>query len=302
MKLPFLEIKKIPQIKPERHIIYLRQKNNLNNLIIPNNSISSVLSNNNNNNLGTLTQNYHKTQRNINELLYKKGKTIEKIKTKKIFLNNNISIINNNISTNKTNVYENNNAEYINKNDFIKNPFDSLKIRKEISSYIFSSPENQIRFINYIMMNKSDNKINDENNINNKIILPINIKKKSKIKLMKDVKEKDEDKINFKDSSLLLKNILPQNIKNFNEYNYQNIDNNNKCEFNFGKKRKQVGYYRNNEYQTLNSVNNNNKNKTKYDFEGNYKKINMILVNKDKHDNKYKIKTNKKLARSSSFC
>ena len=332
MKLPFLEIKKIPQIKPERHIIYLRQKNNLNNLIIPNNSISSVLSNNNNNNLGTLTQNYHKTQRNINELLYKKGKTIEKIKTKKIFLNNNISIINNNISTNKTNVYENNNAEYINKNDFIKNPFDSLKIRKEISSYIFSSPKNQIRFINYIMMNKSDNKINDENNINNKIILPINIKKKSKIKLMKDVKEKDEDKINFKDSSLfslffgnkykngikknikkkniktieswdnnLLKNILPQNIKNYNEYNYQNIDNNNKCEFNFGKKRKQVGYYRNNEYQTLNSVN-NNKNKTKYDFEGNYKKINMILVNKDKHDNKYKIKTNKKLARSSSFC
>ena len=332
MKLPFVELKKIPQIKAERHIIYLRQKNNLNNLIIPNNSISSVLSNNNKNNLGTLTQNYHKTQRNINELLYKKGKTLEKIKTKKFFLNNNISIINNNISTNKTNVYENNNAEYINKNEFIKNPFDSFKIRKEISSYIFSSPENQIRFINNIMMNKSDNKINDENNINNKIILPGNIKRKSKIKLMKDVKEKDEDKINFKESSLfslffgnkykngieknirknkiksieswdnnLLKNILPQNIKNYNEYNYQNIDNNNNCEFNFRKKRNKVGYYRNNEYQTLNSFN-NNKNKTKYDFEGNYKKINMILVNKDKHDNKYKIKKNKKLERSSSIC
>ena len=313
MKLPFLELKKIPQIKAKRNIIYLRQKNNLNNLIIPNNSISSVLSNNNNNNLGTLTQNYQKTQRNINELLHKKGKTIEKIKTKKIFLNNNISILNNNISSNKTNVYENNNAEYINKNEFIKNPFDSFKIRNEISSYIFSSPENQIRFINYIMMNKSDNKINDENNINNKIILPKNIKKKSKIKLMKDVKEKDEDKINFKESSLfslffgnkykngikknirkkniksieswdnnLLKNILPQNIKNYNEYNYQNIDNNN-CEFNFGKKRNKVGYYRNNEYQTLNSVN-NNKSTTKYNFEANYKKLNMILVNKEEHD------------------
>ena len=291
----------------------------------------------NNNNLGILTQNYHRNQLNINnELLYKKGKTIEKIKAKKFFLNSNISVINNNsLSTNKTNVYDSNNDEYKNKNRYIKNPFDSFKIRKEISSYIYSSPKNQIRFINYIMMNKSDNKINDENDMNNKTKLPANIKKKSKIKLIKDVREKDEDKINFKESPLfslffanknnnnkneikknmknkniksieswdnnLLKNILPQNIKNYNEYDFQNIKNNNNCELYPNKKKNSVGYYRNCKYQTFNSVN-NNRNKTKYDFKGKFKKINMILINKGKHDNENKIKTNNKIARSSSFC
>lgn len=297
MKLPFLELKKVHQIKPQRQVIYLRHKNALNNLILPNNSISSVL-NNKNQNLESLTQDFHKTQRNINQLFYNKGKTIEKMKTKKYIINNNISIINNNIPSNKTNIYENigKNNENKSKRVYIKNPFDSLKIRKEISSYIYSSPENQIRFINYIMMNKSENKINEESNESNKeIIFPINVKKKTKIKLIKEIKEKDEDKINFKETSLfslffgnnkkekeqndiktcirknnlksieswdnnLLKNILPQNIKNYYDY---------KSNSKF--KRSKAGYNRNKAYQTLISVN-NIRNKTRYDFEGKIKK------------------------------
>ena len=299
MKLPFLEFKKVHQIKPKRPVIYLRQKNNLNNLILPNNSISSLL-NNKNQNLENLTQDFHKTQRNINEIFYKKGKTLEKMKSKKYFINNNISIINNNIPSNKTNIYENiaKNSEYKNRRVFIKNPFDSLKIRKEISSYIYSSPENQIRFINYIMMNKSENKINEESNeSNNDIFFPINVKKKTKIKLIKEIKEKDEDKINFKETSLfslffgnskikkekneiktcnrkniksieswdnnLLKNILPQNIKNY--YEYKNRNEKNRNESNSKDRNSKVGHYRNNIYQTLNSLN-NLRNKNRYDF------------------------------------
>ena len=340
MKLPFLEFKKVHHIKPQRKAIFLRQKNNLNNLILPNNSISSVL-NNKNKNLESLTQDFYKTQRNINELFYKKGKTIEKLKTKKYIINNNISIINNNIPSNKTNIYESigNNSESKNRRVFIKNPFDSLKIRKEISSYIYSSPENQIRFINYIMMNKSENKINEESNeSNNDIIIPTFVKKKTKIKLIKEIKEikeKDEDKINFKETSLfslffgnnykkkkekkdiktyirknninsieswdnnLLKNILPQNIKNYYEYNIKDEKNKNESHSNI--KNNKVGYYRNNAYQTLNSVN-NLRNKTRYDFEGKYKKINMILLNKDKKNKKLEVKSNLKLTRSSSLC
>ena len=334
MKLPFLEFKKVHQIKPKRQVIYLRQKNNLNNLILPNNSISSLL-NNKNQNLENLTQDFHKTQRNINEIFYKKGKTLEKMKSKKYFINNNISIINNNIPSNKTNIYENiaKNSEYKNRRVFIKNPFDSLKIRKEISSYIYSSPENQIRFINYIMMNKSENKINEESNeSNNDIFFPINVKKKTKIKLIKEIKEKDEDKINFKETSLfslffgnskikkekneiktcnrkniksieswdnnLLKNILPQNIKNY--YEYKNRNEKNRNESNSKDRNSNVGHYRNNIYQTLNSLN-NLRNKTRYDFEGKYKKINMILLNKNKQNKIIEVKSNKKLTRSSSI-
>ena len=334
MKLPFLEFKKVHQIKPKRQVIYLRQKNNLNNLILPNNSISSLL-NNKNQNLENLTQDFHKTQRNINEIFYKKGKTLEKMKSKKYFINNNISIINNNIPSNKTNIYENitKNSEYKNRRVFIKNPFDSLKIRKEISSYIYSSPENQIRFINYIMMNKSENKINEESNeYNNDIFFPINVKKKTKIKLIKEIKEKDEDKINFKETSLfslffgnskikkekneiktcnrkniksieswdnnLLKNILPQNIKNY--YEYKNRNEKNRNESNSKDRNSNVGHYRNNIYQTLNSLN-NLRNKTRYDFEGKYKKINMILLNKNKQNKIIEVKSNKKLTRSSSI-
>ena len=326
MKLPFLEFKKVHQIKPKRQVIYLRQKNNLNNLILPNNSISSLL-NNKNQNLENLTQDFHKTQRNINEIFYKKGKTLEKMKSKKYFINNNISIINNNIPSNKTNIYENitKNSEYKNRRVFIKNPFDSLKIRKEISSYIYSSPENQIRFINYIMMNKSENKINEESNeSNNDIFFPI--------KLIKEKKKKDEDKINFKETSLfslffgnsnikkekneiktcnrkniksieswdnnLLKNILPQNIKNY--YEYKNRNEKNRNESNSKDRNGKVGHYRNNIYQTLNSLN-NLRNKTRYDFEGKYKKINMILLNKNKQNKIIEVKSNKKLTRSSSI-
>ena len=86
----------------DRWLLY-RQKNNINHLILPNNSISSLL-NNKNQLLENLTQDFHKTQGNINELFYKKGKTIEKMKTKKYIINNNISIINNNTPSNNTNI------------------------------------------------------------------------------------------------------------------------------------------------------------------------------------------------------
>ena len=205
MKLPFLELKKLNQGKPHNHLIYLRKNHNLNNLILPNNSITSVL-NDNNIKFENLTQGYHKTQRFINDLLQKKGKTIEKIRTKKYFINNNISLINSNsnISSNQTNNNNQNNNNNDKENEYIKNPFNSFKIRNEISSFIYSSPKNQIRFINYIM-NKSGNNIFYENNnqnnqniqnktiLNNKLMFPIKIKKKCNIRLYNEEKEKEKD-------------------------------------------------------------------------------------------------------------
>ena len=235
MKLPFLELKKLNQAKPHNHLIYLRKNHNLNNLILPNNSITYVL-NDNNIKFENLTQGYHKTQRFINDLLQKKGKTIEKIRTKKYFINNNISLINSNsnISSNQTNNNNQNNNNNDKENEYIKNLFNSFKIRNEISSFIYSSPKNQIRFINYIM-NKSGNNIfyvnNNQNNqniqnktiLNNKLMFPIKIKKKCNIRMYnkekekEKEKEKDEDKINLKESSLY--SLLFGNNKEIKEKN-----------------------------------------------------------------------------------
>ena len=327
MELPIIELSKIKQINPIRQAIYLRHNNNLNNLILPNNSISSTLNEQKIKN-GNITQDYEKLQRKIINIFNKKCKTIEKNKVKKKIVKNIFSEINNtkNISSNKTNIFENQNdsKEYKNKKEYIRNPFDSIKIRNEISSYIYSSPENQIRFINYIMKNKSDNSRSNENKsiqtlTQDQLLFNNNIKniKATKIKLIKgeNKKDVDEDKINVKENSLLslllgnnkkkkeimisrsnniknyydswdnniLKTILPQNIKYFSK------NTNNK-----------FISYRNRGYKVVNSMN-YTKNKTRYDFDK-YKKINNLLLNRNKKNNKLELKSFKKLGRSSSFC
>ena len=349
MKLPYLELKKIEQIKNNKHKIYLRPKNILNNL--PNNSISSVLYNNSIK-TQTITQTYNKSQRRIKKISQKKEKVDDKINLKKFFLNHDISLIqhNDNSNNNKSNYNNSNNNsnnkssyanensgrnyEYINGNKYIKNPFNSFKIRKEISSFIYSSPENQIKFINYIMNKSDNNTINNMDNNKSNILFPIT-KKKKKIKESYDEKEKDEDKINIKDVSLftlffgksnkgnkcektpisnmkkninsseswdnkLLKKILPKNIKNYYEYKYQNEVN--YCRNSKLKKIKKASYFRNNAYKTLKSMS-NKRGKTNYNFNEKFRKINMLFLNKGKQkDNNIAIKSMRKLSRSSSIC
>ena len=126
--------------------------------------------------------------------------------------------------------------------------------------------------------------------------------KKKNIKLFLEENEKDEDKIIIKEKSIirsfspkeksailkdkmyksfrswnnqLLKNILPKNIKNYYEYQEQKeIDiNTNNSHFNETK----VMYFRNEGYKTLSCIN-NDKNK----YLGKYKKLKMMMLNKDK--------------------
>ena len=331
MELPIIEVSKIKQINPIRKAIYLRHNNNLNSLILPNNSISSTLNEQKIKN-GNITQDYEKLQKKIINIFNKKCKTIEKNKVKKIIVNNIFSEINNNknISSNKTNIFENQNdsKEYKNKKEYIRNPFNSIKIRNEISSYIYSSPENQIRFINYIMNNKSDNSKSNENNKSIQTLTQDqllfnnnnNIKniKATKIKLIKgeNKKDVDEDKINVKENSLLSlllgnnkkkKEIIISRSKNIKNY-YDSWDNNilktilpqNIKYFSKNTNNKFISH-RNRGYKAVNSMN-YTKNKTRYDYEDKYKKINSLLVNRNKKNNKLELKSFKKLARSSSFC
>ena len=327
MKLPVIELAKIKQIKPIRQVIYLRQNDNLNYLILPNNNISSTF-NEQKSKMENLTQDYEKTQRKIINIFNKKVKMVEKNKVKKLVFKNSNSLINNptNLSINNYE-YKNDSKEYKRKNKIkLQNPFNSIKIRNEISSYIYSSPENQIRFINYIMKNKSNNM---ENNYKNKIIQTLDhdkliypIKKQNPkiVKIIKEDNKKDidEDKINEKESSLLF--LLLENKKKPKEQkdikssrvNKKNCieswDNNllknilpkNIKEYHHENKNIQFVFHRNKGYKVLNS--NNSINKTRYDIENKYKKFKNFLLNKNKRDNKIEIKSFKKWARSSSFC
>ena len=332
MNLPLIEFKNINQIKPERTTIYIKHKNTLRNyLLLDNNSITLEI------NDKKIKRKNSIKEMNIRQQLYKKNK-IQKIKRKNNIFNRSLSSINKNKPSIRTIIYKNNiidknKSDNMIKREYIKNPFNSIKISREISSFIYSSPEKQIKLMNYMMNNHNTN---DNKKDIKRLIFPVKNNNTKKDNLM--IEEKDEDKTNLNNISLfplfngnydnnnniikiennkeqinnieknkkiincwknkLLKDILPQNIKTYfkNKFPKENIkdDNNGKL------KKTKVIYYRNNNLEIFHSMN------TKFyrikdNLSSEYKKINMLLLNKLKKDNKFIIKPKKSLIRSSSI-
>ena len=345
MKLPFVHLKNIKKIKEKKCLIFRNKENLLNNLFYPNNSIN-LGANDIKIKIPKFAQDFkHRTQKSINRLRLRNEKENRKKEIKNFFLSTNISTINNNktnsIHINKKN---NNTDEYYNNKDDddddiiekLKNPLNSFKIRKEISSLIFSSPENQNKFINYIINGTSYNHSSSKEKsktISKRLIIPVNSRQKMKLKLLNEEKDEDEDKTNLKDESLyslffhkdknekkenfeekniiknikrmkcwnnnILKDILPQNIKNYFEYKSQKLLQNDNCNNNTFRKISGI-YHRNNRLKTLV---NDKTDKSKYNFGDSgekYKKINNILLNRQKKNNNSKMKWKKRLLRSSS--
>ena len=243
MKLPILSVKTMIKLKAiKNNFMNKGRKNNLlNNFLVPNHNISSILSENQIK-WEMFNQECRKTQRyrsNINNYL-EKQKVLSK--TKRTFFNykNNNNYLNSfyskstvkntNYSNNKTDIGpDNNNYNYENYEKYIRNTMSSFKIKKEISSYLYSSPEKQQRFINYL--SSKFNKINNNKSkafkkINKKIKVfrRIIIKGDSNNELLFDNKDdKDEDRTNLKEFSLLpLKaynkiniNFIPSKIQKY---------------------------------------------------------------------------------------
>lgn len=353
MKLPFIHLKNIKKIKEGKCLIFRNKDNLLNTLFYPNNSINLGSNDTKIKNPKFVHDSKHRTQKSINHLSLRNEKESRRKEAKNFFLSTNISIINNN-KTNSMHINKkNNNTDESNNNnkdddddgiEKLKNPLNSLKIRKEISSLIFSSPENQNKFINYMLNGISYNHNSSREKsktITKRLSIPVNSRQKIKLKLLNEEKDEDEDKTNLKDESLyslffhkdnnnknkkenfeekniiknikrmkcwnnnVLKDILPENIKNYFEYKSQKMLQNDNCNYNTFRKIRAI-HLRNNRLKTLLSVNDKtDKSKSKYNFGDSgekYKKINNILLNRQKkNNNNIKMKWKKRLLRSSSI-
>ena len=234
MKLPI-----ISKIKKKRHntisngINNLKNKNYyLNYFILPNNNISSI--------------GFIKTQHYINH--------INNFTTKKNFYNEKEK------EKEKEILIKNYKFE-----KYIKNTLNSVKIKKEISSFLYSTPDKQQRFINYLSNKFDGNKeinINENCNMNDSKIRRRFIKIKQNSIRDNYINNKDEDRTNLKEFYILigdkksfknekikinskiknmrndnkkyiecwdnniLKNILPKNFRSFQKNNKNDLYNN----------------------------------------------------------------------------
>ena len=233
-----LRIKKITKIYStgKRFLNKGRKLNLLNYLLFPNPNVSSLLSDNQNkfeepNQESRRTQRYNININNISE------KHDELIKTKKLFFSNNNNYnfsINNNskLIKGKLNKYiihktdDNNKDDINNYEKYIKSTLGSFKIKKEISSFLYTTPEKQQRIISYISskLNKLNNipkRNNSKININCKTARKIKVRKRiitdEYINEYKEEKEndKDEDKTNLREFNLFssIKDNENKNIK-----------------------------------------------------------------------------------------
>ena len=261
MKLPILDLKKILNVKLNKHIIYLRPNNILNYSPSGGCAIKYYYQS-----LENIPHSFSNTRKYIKELL-RKQEMHEKEKARKqkkynMDYNLNINKYNyysQNCSSNNSNRNSNNTMNSYNykshdniddtKKDYkyIKYPFTSNNMIKD-NSAIYCSPIKN-RFINIIMKKYTKNSIIFDKN-SKKLEFPLKIKTNNSITL--SFKEQDEDKIKegslftmflsnkknflFKDkreksfgswNNKLLKNILPKKIKNYNEYKDQEESKNN---------------------------------------------------------------------------
>ena len=287
MKLPLLDFKKINRLTSNKKILMNLEKKRhlLNYFLVPDNNISSNLTDRKTS-LDTLTRNGYQTHRifKINKSSKDKLTHYTKMKEETISNKNTISYGNsyNCKLTNKTSLNNgdnNNDNNEASKSDnyekYIKKVLSSFKIKKEISSFLYSSPDKQKRLINYLSFrinnniddnntyfynsinNSTNNKISKINRMQRKFI---NIIIKNNRKVNEAKIEADEDKTNLNEISLfslflgkdnfklqsklkykkidkkkyiegwdnnILKNILPQNIKNQSIVNIKNREINN---------------------------------------------------------------------------
>ena len=234
MKLPIVHFQNTKKFRSmEKQFLNKDKRSNLlNYFLLPNHNITSILTEKQNK-LEILNQEYRTTQRFFSNTNNPKGKNNSLSQTKRIFFkhkknDNHLKSFYNHYSNKKNPHYTNNKTEneidnYNNYENYIKNTLNSFKIKKEISSYLYSSPDKQERFINYLSF--KFNKINNIIKRNNIKKQKKDSKKIMKIKVFRrfiendskdDFKEekeddKDEDKTNLKEFSLLPSNTIDKN-------------------------------------------------------------------------------------------
>ena len=347
MKLPILELRKISRISQnKKHCINLgKKKSFLHHFLLPNNNISSNLTERKLK-YEILSPNSSNTQRYTNLDNTTKSKLIDLTKSRSELFNSLVTknnansylnsyickssnrITSNDIDSSDDETYQQNNYE-----TYIKKSLNSFKIKKEISSFLYSSPDKQKRLIHYLSRKFNNN--NSNSNINNKIgkkqmtkikKIFFNLKDDDKKEIDESQNEdndRDEDKTNLKEFSLfslfmgnknikthsrinhirnfkekfaecwdnnILKNILPQNIKNQSYINLKSNESNKKYEENSFRSKNGKSYILNKLNQfNLNSYNTNNMNRYKYEqrylFKNNKKikglnNIHYLLIDK----------------------
>ena len=239
MKLPISPFKKVKKRATQKEFISKGRTNNLlSYFMLPNQNISSSLSETKNK-MEMLE--YRKTQK-FNHIQYLKDRNINLAKKRGTFFNQKSSknssnscrfqSSNSNIfnySSNKTEDKQNDNNNY---EKLFKNTLSSFKIKKEISSFIYTSPDKQKRLINYLSgkynkVNTFEKRNNKTNKDSKKIIKikvyrrHINIKnnQNEEIKAENEIEKgnRDEDKTNIKEMFLFTddknKSIPKTNLK-----------------------------------------------------------------------------------------
>ena len=223
MKLPIVPFKKVAKRVTQKEYINKERTNSLlNYFILPNQSISSSLSETKN----KIEIQEHKIVHKINHIQSLKERNINLAKRNGIFFKHkynknssnscrfqsSYSNILNYIDS-KTEDKQNDNVNY---EKLFKNKLSSFKIKKEISSFIYSSPDKQKRLINYLSdkfnkVNTFKKRNNKTRNDSNKLIKikvfkrhnDIKNKSNEEIKLENEL-DKDEDKTHIKEMSLFI--------------------------------------------------------------------------------------------------
>ena len=251
MKLPLLDLQKINRLNAnKKSLINLEKRRHFLNKFTPqNNSISSNITDRKKF-LETSTRNSYPTQKKfiIDNSIKEKLSYYTKMKDESINCKNNTNSVNSynyklSSRTSMNNGDNNNNDNEISKNDnyekYIKKVLSSFKIKKEISSFLYSSPDKQKRLINYLSCKINNN--NDDYNTyyNNSISTSINnqINKMNRMQkkfiniTIKDNKktnntkiEADEDKTNLKEISFYAVMLGKKNYKLQSKIKNKKID------------------------------------------------------------------------------
>ena len=308
MKLPMLDLKKINRLNLNKKSVFNLEKNRhfINKFIPQENSISTNLTDRKRS-LDASTRNCYQTQKifRINNSIKEKLSYYTKIKDESINCKNTTNSVNSynyksssrtSINNGDNNYNDNESSKSDNYEKYIKKVLSSFKIKKEISSFLYSSPDKQKRLIKYLSCKINNNNDDDYNtyynnsinsSVNNKIsktyrmqqkFINITIKDNKKAKDKKI--EADEDKTNLKEISLFSIMLGKKNYKLQSKIKYKKIDKKNYISI-INSKNREINNYKEkiseinahltcriNELNSLNihSIRNNILNKYKYRY------------------------------------
>ena len=253
MKLPMLDLKKINRLNLNKKSVLNLEKNRhfINKFIPQENSIFTNLTDRKRS-LDASTRNCYQTQKifRINNSIKEKLSYYTKIKDESINCKNTTNSVNSynyksssrtSINNGDNNYNDNESSKSDNYEKYIKKVLSSFKIKKEISSFLYSSPDKQKRLIKYLSCKINNNNNDDDYNtyynnsinssVNNKIskkyrmqqkFINITIKDNKKAKDKKI--EADEDKTNLKEISLFSIMLGKKNYKLQSKIKYKKID------------------------------------------------------------------------------